>query len=182
MKKVVIFIIGLCIFTTGCSIKKVDELTDAEKFSNEFNVSEENPFIYTSVDDVIHILNSGTGIIFLANSDEEASLKAAEILTLAAKEVEIKNIYYYNPKSLKENDLEKYKKLLKIVNEYIEREATNDTLELPDIYSVKDGNIIGHSNYFSKKEQLSEEKLSKKKIEQIKNEYICLLNFEECTN
>lgn len=167
---------------TGCSVKRVEELTDAEKFSNEFNVSKNNPFVYADVDDVIHILNSGTGVIFLANSDEEASLKAAEILSSAANDTEIKNIYYYNPKSLKDNNPKKYKKLLDIINKYLEKDSLEDGLKLPNIYSVKDGRIIGYSNYFSKKEQLSEEKLTKKKIKEIKQEYIRLLNFEESTN
>ena len=34
MKKIVVFIILLCFFVTGCSVKKVNELTDAEKFAN----------------------------------------------------------------------------------------------------------------------------------------------------
>ena len=69
MKKIVVFIILLCFFVTGCSVKKVNELTDAEKFANEFNVSDKNPFVYASIDDVIHIFTSDTGIIFIANSD-----------------------------------------------------------------------------------------------------------------
>ena len=92
MKRIVVFVILLCIFVTGCSVKKIDELTDAEKFANEYNVSENNPFVYSSIDDIIHIFTSGTGVIFIASSDEEGSLKAASVLTDAAKSININRI------------------------------------------------------------------------------------------
>lgn len=175
MKKIVVFIILLCFFVTGCSVKKVNELTDAEKFANEFNVSDKNPFVYASIDDVIHIFTSDTGIIFIANSDEEGSLKAAPILTDAAKSVNIEKIYYYNPKKLKESSPKKYKKLLEIINSYLENDSKNKKLKLPNVYTVKSGKITGYSNYFSSNEQLSADKLTKKKKNKIRNEYINLL-------
>ena len=161
MKKIVVFIILLCFFVTGCSVKKVNELTDAEK--------------YASIDDVTHIFTSDTGIIFIANSDEEGSLKAAPILTDAAKSVNIEKIYYYNPKKLKESSPKKYKKLLEIINSYLGNDSKNKKLKLPNVYTVKSGKIIGYSNYFSSNEQLSADKLTKKKKSKIRNEYINLL-------
>ena len=175
MKKIVVFIILLCFFVTGCSVKKVNELTDAEKFANEFNVSDKNPFVYASIDDVIHIFTSDTGIIFIANSDEEGSLKAAPILTDAAESEDVKKIYYYNPKKLKESSPKKYKKLLKIINSYLENDNQKKSLKLPNVYFVKNGKILGYSNYFSSSEQLSADKLTKKKKNKIKNEYTTLL-------
>lgn len=180
MKRIVVFVILLCIFVTGCSVKKVDELTDAEKFANEYNVSENNPFVYSSIDDIIHIFTSGTGVIFIASSDEEGSLKAASVLTDAAKSININRIYYYNPKKLKESSPKKYKKLLKIINNYFEDDDYKKSLKLPNIYFVKDGKIVGYSNYFSSKEQLSSDKLTNKKKNKIKKEYINLLkNFKD---
>lgn len=178
MKKVVVFIIiGLLVLTTGCSVKKVEELTDAEKFANEFGISKNNPFVYSDIDQIINIFSNGTGVVFFGNSDEESSLKAANILLQASRKTDINNIYYYNPK--KEKSPKKYKKLLKIITDYLETEDESYDIHLPDVYSVKDGKIINHSNYFSNKEQLSEEKLTTKKINQIKKEYQKLLNFEE---
>ena len=175
MKRIAVLIILLCIFTTGCSVKKVNELTDAEKFANEFNVSNKNPFVYASIDDIIHIFTSDTGIIFIASSDEEGSIKAADILTSAAKSIDVKKIYYYNPKKLKESAPKKYKKLLEIINNYLENDNKKKTLKLPNVYSVKNGKIVGYSNYFSKSEQLSADKLTKKKKKEIEKEYISLL-------
>lgn len=175
MKKIVVLVILLCIFVTGCSVKKVNELTDAEKFSNEFNVSDKNPFVYASIDDVIHIFTSDSGVIFIANSDEEGSIKAAEVLTSAAWNVGVEKIYYYNPKKLKDSSPKKFKKLLEIINNYLGYDDKNQKLRLPSIYSVKDGKIVGYSNYFSNNEQLSADKLTKKRKDRIKKEYINLL-------
>ena len=48
--------------------------------------------------------------------------------------------------------------------------------------SVSNGKIVGYSNYLSKESHLSEEKLTKKKINVIKDEYKKILNYEECSN
>lgn len=179
MKKAVSFLI-LVMFIgliTGCSIKKVQELTDSEKFAKEFAVSKNNPFVYTNVDKVLNILDNGTGIIFFADSDYEGSLKAVKYILQVVKQDEHKNIYYYNPKKLREESPKKYKKLISYLKNYIKE----DKFILPDIYAVKNGRVISHSNYFSNEKHLSEENLSKKKISKIKTNYTKILNYEECS-
>ena len=179
MKKAVFLIILLLstLSITGCSVKKMNELTDAEKFAKEFGISQENPFVYTDIDTILKILENGTGIIFFANSDYEGSIKAAEYVTEIAKQEEVKNIYYYNPKKLEEKKPKKYKKLMQYLKEY----ATDDFL-LPDIYAIKEGKIVNHSNQFSKEKELSDEYLTKKKIKKIKKTYTEILNYEECSD
>lgn len=76
MKKVVVCLIIMLLFTTGCSIKKVQELSNAEKFAKEFEISSKNPFVYTNIDYVLNLLENGTGIIFFATSDYEGSKKS----------------------------------------------------------------------------------------------------------
>ena len=74
MKKVVFIIVAIgFIFTmSGCSVKKVEELTDAEKFANEYSVSEENPFQYATLDDILDLFNNNkSGILFLGDSYSE---------------------------------------------------------------------------------------------------------------
>ena len=55
MKKLVVVFLILIIFTTGCSVKKVEELTDSEKFAKEYNISKNNPFVYSSYKDIVAI-------------------------------------------------------------------------------------------------------------------------------
>lgn len=180
MKKVVVFIVALILMgSTGCSVKKVEELTDAEKFAREFNVSDNNPFIYVNFEDILNVFENGSGIVFLADSDYEGSLKAAKYLLKVAKENEISNIYYYNPKKIEEKNSKKYKKLLIEIKSDLEQEEAEFNLILPDVYSIKDGEIINHSNYFANEEELSEEYLTKNKLKEIKNKYKDILTYKE---
>lgn len=180
MRKTIVFLF-LCLLlmiTTGCSIKKVHEMSDQEKFAKEFNISKKNPFIYANIDTILDILENGTGLIFFANSDYEGSLKAATYITEVAKKEEIHNIYYYNPKKLKEKNPRKYQKLVKYLGSCLEKRA----FFLPDLYSIKEGKIINHSRIFSKEEELSEEYLSKKRLNNIKSKYQNVLTYQECSN
>lgn len=178
MRKVVVFLMINLLFITGCSIKKVQELSDSEKFAKEFEISTTNPFIYTNIDYVLNLLENGTGIIFFANSDYEGSKKAAIYITKVAKQENIKSIYYYNPKKLKEKKPKKYKKLMGYLKQCTDKKG----IVLPDVYSVKEGKIMNHSTLFSKEKELSEEYLSKKRIKQIEMEYRDLLTYKECSN
>ena len=175
MKKVVIIIVFCCLFLTGCSVKKVEELSDEEKFSKEYSINKKNSFVYSKYDEIMKIFENGTGIVLFANSDEESSLKAVEVIDKVARENKIEKIYYYNPKTLKEKQLKKYKKLLK----QLEKDIEDYDLKLPTLYAIKDGKIINYSDCFSKKEQLSEEYLTKKKLKSIKNKYKKVLTYEE---
>ncbi len=178
MKKSSIFtlVLILMFFLTGCSIKKVQELTDAEKFAKEFNISKENPFVYTTIDHIINIFeNNGKAIIFFANSDDEGSIQAATYITNLSKTLGIKKIYYYNPKKLEDKNPKKYKKLLS----YMENSLEDDELLLPTLCSLVNGKIINYSNSFSNEDELSEEYLTKKIIKQIKNKYEEILTYQE---
>ena len=53
---------------------------------------------------------------------------------------------------------------------------------MPILVSVKDSNIVGYSNYFSKSNQLSEEELTKKVKKKIVDEYSKILNYQKCSN
>ena len=95
MKKICfLFLIGM-LMLTGCSVKKTNELTDAEKFSREYGVSKDNPFKYLTIDETIDMLEHGSGIIFLGNSDCEWCTASAKILTKALKEKNVDQAYYY---------------------------------------------------------------------------------------
>lgn len=175
MKKVVLLILISCLLLTGCSVKKVEELSDSEKFSKEYNVSEKNPFIYSNYKEIITILKQETGIVLLANSDDEASIKAVKIITNLAKKENIEKIYYFNPMTIKDKDNKKYKEILK----EIENDISDYELKLPTLYAIKDGKVINYSDNFTKKEELSEEYLTDKQLKKIEDKYISIFNYEE---
>ena len=73
MKKVVVLLIISSLLLTGCSIKKVEELSDKEKFAKEYNISKDNCFVYADYDKVLELLENQIAIILFANSDDENS-------------------------------------------------------------------------------------------------------------
>ena len=179
MKKSSIFILFLILMTfiTGCSVKKVQELTDAEKFSKEFGISKENPFVYTTIDHILNLFeNNGKALIFFANSDEEGSIKAASYIANVAQSENVKRIYYYNPKKLSEKNEKKYNQLL----EYMEMNPKSDQFILPNLFSIQNGKIVSNCSNFSQEKELSEEYLTKKKVKKIKDNYKKVLTYQEC--
>lgn len=181
MKKVVILLIIFLMLITGCSVKKVKELSNAEKFANEFDVDEVNPFVYANYEDIINIMNT-TGIIFFATSDDECCKKSAKYLNEVAKKEKATEIYYYNIKKIKDKEPKKYKKILNYFKEYLDKNEDNEyEFSLPIVVSIKDGKIINYYNYLSKEKDLSEENLTKKKITEIKKRYKDIINYVEYT-
>ena len=88
MKKVVVVIIifSSLLLINGCSIKKMEELTDAEKFANEYSISENNPFHYATIDEVLDLVTDNkSGILFLGDSDSEWSTFGVQILNKVLK-------------------------------------------------------------------------------------------------
>lgn len=182
MKKIV-FLLICVVLMSGCSVKKVDELSNAEKFAAEFSISEDNPFEYATIDKVLEILDGGTGIIFFGNSDCEWCVESVEILNDALEYKNISEVYYYNPTGIQNKNTAKYKELIKLLDEYLEKDENNvSLLNLPDVYFVKNGKVLGHVNS-NITDDLDDESLEKSKIE-LKDEYLNLISeyvIKECS-
>ena len=90
------------------------ELTDAEKFKQEFeelnglpsevkdvnylevNISDDNPMVYKSGKEILDVLKNEDAYIFFGYPNDPYCRNAIEILLEAAKEKNIKTIYYVN--------------------------------------------------------------------------------------
>lgn len=138
MKRVVVLFLISILFLSGCSIKKTEELTNSEKFANEYQVEDNNPFEYITLDDLKDLFDNGTGLLFFGNSDCEWCIKSAVILNELLKDEGIDAINYFNP--VKDNDL-----VLYMINEEIEN-IEIENVWLPSLYVIVDGEIISYSN------------------------------------
>ncbi len=174
MKKLLILLFIGLITITGCSSINVSDksrMDDNEKFSVEYNVSKNNPFKYARVHDVIDLLNDGTGIVYFADSDDEKSLYYTELILDTLNSNELNEIYYYNPSNIKDNNTKNYKEIVTIIEDYLpEDENSNVYLDIPNLFFVKNGKIIGHTHIDSKydMDDLLEEKEKKKLIKELK--------------
>ena len=177
MKKICFLILISIILLTGCSIKKTTELTDAEKFSKEYSVTKNNPFKYASINEVINIIENGTGIIFFGDPDCEWCSACAKLLTSTLNYKNIQEAYYYNPKKIRENNTKEYKKLVKLLSDYLETDKEeNSYLFLPDIYFIVNGKIINHNNDLASMNGTIEEVLTATRKKEIKNKYLELIS------
>ena len=146
----VLILIGIMIFGISNSLK-----SDASKFKSEYEalndenvrieISKDNPIEYVNIDKVFEIFENKTGVIYFGFPGCPWCRNMLPILFEAAKNNNIDIIYYFNPKEIRSSDNDDYNKLISILNEHLkENEAGEKTLYVPDVYFVKDGQIVGH--------------------------------------
>ncbi len=125
-----------------------EENTGVKKFTNEYTlVSDDNVFVYKSVDEIINTLEKGSGIIFLGFPECAWCQKYALYLNEVAKENNIKEIYYYNIKDIRSNNTNKYQKIVSYLESYLPTDdSQNKRITVPNVTFVKDGNVLFNDN------------------------------------
>ena len=133
-------------------LAKINLMTDAERFSAEYSeVEKDNLFVYQTGEEVIEILEHGTGVVFLGFPQCPWCQAYAPMLNSLAKEAGIEKIYYHNTYDDWQNDTKEYHKLTELLGSNLQYdEAGNRHLYVPDAVFVKDGVIIGNDFETSK--------------------------------
>lgn len=177
MRKLIVLFSVVVLLIPGCSIKKESEVTDAEKFAAEYSVAKQNPFKYASIDEVLEIFKNGSGIVFFSNSDDELCVEVASLLLESLNDENIKDVYYYNPQVIRDNNTDDYNELLDILEDYLSLDDNQEVyLFLPDVYFIKNGGIIGHNNDLAVMDGSIDEILTTKRKKQLMNKYLELIN------
>lgn len=139
-----------------------------EKEYLEVQLKDENPFIYKSEDEIIKILEGGTGLLYFGFASSPECRSMISVLEEAADEMSLKEIYYLdienirdfyvidqNDKLLKEKDGSLgYYKILNLLDSYLREYKIFakdgnyvDTLEkrlyAPTVVAVLNGNVVG---------------------------------------
>ncbi len=171
MKKVVLFLV-IIFYITGCSVKKIEEQKDNEKFAIEYNIEEENPFHYSTIEEVISLLTDGSGIIFLGNSDGEWSRLCVKILNEAFIKTKVENVSYLNFKTSKDNEPKKHKKLVKQIMSQLSKE---EKLQTPALFFVRNGKIESYSLDYEEITKENKEGYTEKEHKKLRTKYIRLI-------
>lgn len=175
MKKIVLLLLILLFLTTGCSVKKADEVTDAEIFASEYAISKDHVFRYASISDIVDLFDSGTGVIFFGNSDQEESLNILKMFSSLIEKEEIGEVLYFNPVVIRDDMTNDYDRLTTLLGDNLTITKDGDSyLEVPSVYFVKDGSIIGYNDDASKIVEIEEEKLNEF-YENLEDEYLNLI-------
>ena len=175
MKKVVILFI-IVFLVTGCSVKKANEVTDAEIFASEYAISKDHVFKYASLEEIFSLLENGTGILFFGNSDQEDSLNVVKMFSRIVEEKNIEKVYYYNPIVIRDDKTVDYDRLTSLLGDNLTITEDGDSyLEVPSVYFIKNGYIMGYSTDASMINEVEEDKLDDFYLD-LENKYIELID------
>lgn len=185
-----------------------NKATDAEKFKNEYeklnnqkdkngneyiklNISKNNPIKYVTFDELIDILEDGSGIVYFGFPECPWCRNALPVLFDALKEENINEIYYFNArdmrdeKSLDENGqiittkegTDEYKKILEKLNDYLDPyEGLNDDsikrLYFPNVFFISNGEVVGNHMSTLDSQENPRVSLTDEQYKELKNIYI----------
>ncbi|MBP3899693.1 hypothetical protein J6D24_02755 [Candidatus Saccharibacteria bacterium] len=126
--------------------------TDASRFAAEYsNVSKDNAFVYRTGDEIVDILEHGTGVVFLGFPSCPWCQAYAGYLSEIANEKGLDTISYYNIEDDRSNNTELYQKLVSILTPYLQYDdAGQRRIYVPNVTFVVDGKIIGNDLESSK--------------------------------
>lgn len=118
--------------------------TDNEKFSDEYGITTDNVFVYRTQDEILKILQHGTGIVYLGFPECPWCKAYVKYLNEVAKDLGIDKIYYYNIREDRKNNTEDYQKIVAILKEYLQYdEEGNKRIYVPSVIALKKGEIVG---------------------------------------
>ena len=140
-KFLLITTIIICLILSGC--KK--ELTDSEKFKEEYSkVGEYNVFVYKTSDEILKILEHGTGIVYFGFPECPWCQAYVPYLNEVADMEGLEKISYYNIYEDRKENTEFYQKVVSIMDKYLQYDDDgNKRIYVPAIVAVKEGSIIG---------------------------------------
>ena len=121
---------------------------DAVRFAADYPaVGPDNLFVYRTGEEIINILQNGTGIIFLGFKECGWCQSYAPILNEVATEAGLEKIYYFDIRQDRADNSETYQQIVALLGNNLDHdEEGRPRIFVPDVTFVKDGEIIAHNN------------------------------------
>ena len=145
MKKKLLLIIPLVLtfILVGCT--KEEKETDSEKFAKEYTtLTDDNYFVYRNIDEIIKILEHGTGVVYLGFPECPWCQAYVKMLNEVADIEGLEKIYYYNIYEDRKNNTDSYQKIVNIIGEHLQYDDEgNKRIYVPAVIVVSEGEIIG---------------------------------------
>ena len=148
-KRMITSILMIIILATGIFTlyhkNKESTKSDAKRFSEEYQkVTEDNPFVYRTLEEINKILENGTGIIYLGFPECKWCQQYVVYLNEVANDYEIEKIYYANISEDRKENSKVYQKTIELIEEYLQYdEEGNKRIYVPSIIAVYKGDIVG---------------------------------------
>jgi len=179
MKKKLLFIIPILFIFLLIGCQK--EETDAQKFAKEYTtVTEDNYFVYRDINEIIKILEHGTGVVYLGFPECPWCQAYVKILNEVSDTEGLEKIYYFNILEDRKNNTEEYKKIVNILNDYLQYDSEgNKRIYVPAIISIVEGEIVGFDDetaYDTKGFEKPEEYWIEEEIKELKIKLTNMIN------
>ena len=148
MGLLLIAIVGTLLIYNSCAKKEEDNI----KFSKEYtSVGEKNVFTYRALDEIINIMEKGTGVVYLGFPECPWCNAYVKYLNEVALEVGIDKIYYYNILEDRKNNTEGYQKVVAILKDYLQNDDEgNPRIYVPNVSFHIQGKVVGNDYETSK--------------------------------
>lgn len=165
-------------------------IPDSVKFSNEYSsLDAGNVFVYREIDEIISILDNGTGIVYLGFPECPWCQAYVPYLNDVAKENNLDKIYYFNILEDRKNNTDKYMEIVNLLKFYLRYdEEGKKRVYVPAVIAVKEGNIVGfddETSYDTKGFKNPEDYWTKDEIQELKlklTNMIKEVNINTCTD
>lgn len=147
-----VLIAGLFAFLNRDKKEEVNVNPDAKKFASEYEtVTEDNPFVYKTADEIIKIMKNGTGVVYLGYPECPWCMAYVKYLNEVANDVGIQKIYYCNTKKLKEESMDKYYEIRDMLHGNLQyTDEGEEWIFVPNVSFHISGEIIGNDYETSK--------------------------------
>ena len=181
MKKKLLLIIPLVLtfILVGCT--KEEKETDSEKFAKEYTtVTDDNYFVYRNIDEIIKILEHGTGVVYLGFPECPWCQAYVPKLNEVSDIEGLEKIYYYNIYEDRKNNTDSYQKIVNIIGDYLQYDDEgNKRIYVPAIIVVSEGQIIGFDDetaYDTKGFEKPEEYWTKEEVSNLKKKLTTMIS------
>ena len=137
-----VIVIGVILFF----LLKNKNMEDNVRFAKEYgSVSEENVFVYKNADEIIKIMEHGTGVVYLGFPECPWCRAYVKYLNEVAIDVGIDEIYYHNILEDRTNNTEEYQKIVSILGDNLQYDKEgNHRIYVPNVSFHIDGEVVGN--------------------------------------
>lgn len=144
-KTTLVIILSAVLVVLALCYRRESLITDNIRFSKEYkSVGTENVFVYKEIDEIIKIMENGTGVVYLGFPDCPWCQAYVKYLNEVAKEVGIEKIYYYNILEDRKANTKEYQKIVSILDEYLQYDDEgNKRIFVPNVSFHINGEVIG---------------------------------------
>ena len=144
-KVVLVVVLSVLLIVLSIYNRRDSIIKDSMRFSKEYKeLSKNNVFEYKNINEIIKIMENGTGVVYLGFPECKWCQAYVKYLDEVSKEVGIEKIYYFNIFEDRKNNTKEYQKIVSILDSYLQYDNEgNKRVYVPNVSFHINGEVIG---------------------------------------